>query len=119
MRIALAAALSLCAVAAASALAAVTTTVVDLQRPNGVTQRFLYLRPDAPRANIVALPGGSGVLDIQADGAMSGVVADCFPVGRNRQAFADHGFAVALVDANSLGVVRDQADMTAVVRYLP
>lgn len=41
----------------AQALAATTTTVVDIPAPSGGTQRFLYLRPDAPAANIISLSG--------------------------------------------------------------
>ena len=96
---------------------AVTTTVVDV--PSGaVTQRFLYLRPASPQANLVALPGGDGILGIQDDGTMTTSVSDCTPVARNRQAFADHGVAVALVDADSAGVVHDFNDVREVIRYM-
>ncbi|MDQ2961658.1 MAG: hypothetical protein M3R31_00660 [Pseudomonadota bacterium] len=101
----------------ASVHGAVTTSVVDVPS-GGATQRFLYLHPDAPTANIVVLPGGDGVLGIRDDGTMTTYTSQCNPVARNRQAFADHGFAVALVDADSNGVVWDFNNVLAVIRYM-
>ncbi|HEV8553555.1 MAG TPA: hypothetical protein VGR65_09250, partial [Casimicrobiaceae bacterium] len=98
-------------------MAAVTTSVVDVPT-RGVTQRFLYLHPDAPVANIVALPGGDGTFGIQDDGTMTTLAAICNPVARNRQAFADHGFAVALVDAASDGSTYNFSDVLEVIRYM-
>ena len=117
MNIASAGALLIAAMIATSAMGTVTTTVVDVPT-RGVTQRFLYLHPDAPAANIVSLPGGDGILGIQNDGTMTTFVAQCSPVGRNRQAFADHGFAVALVDATSDGLTYNFDDVLEVVRYM-
>jgi hypothetical protein len=102
---------------AASAMGAVTTTVVDVPT-RGVTQRVLFIHPDAPVANLVALPGGDGTLAIQGDGTMASVASVCFPVGRNRQAFADHGLAVALVDAASDGAIYNFSDVLEVIRYM-
>jgi hypothetical protein len=102
---------------ATSAMGAVTTTVVDVPT-RGVTQRFLYLHPDAPAANIVAVPGGDGTLGIQNDGTLTSEVAQCFPVARTRQAFADHGFAVALVDAASDSSTYNFNDVLEVIRYM-
>ena len=110
-------ALLIFATIATSAMGAVTTTVVDVPT-RGVTQRFLYLHPDAPAANIVALPGGDGTLGIRNDGTMTGTTSVCFPVARNRQAFADHDFAVALVDAASDFSVYNFDDVLEVVRYM-
>jgi hypothetical protein len=110
-------ALLICGMIATSAMAAVTTSVVDVPT-RGVTQRFLYLHPDAPVANIVYLPGGSGTLGIRNDGTMTTIEAQCGPVPRNRQAYADHGFAVALVDAASDGSVYDFNDVLQVIRYV-
>jgi hypothetical protein len=117
MNIASAGALLISAMIATSAMGAVTTTVVDVPT-RGVTQRFLYLHPDAPAANIVSLAGGDGVLGIQDDGTMTTIVGLCSPVNRTRQAFADHGFAVALVDATSDGVTYNFSDVLEVVRYM-
>jgi hypothetical protein len=115
--IASAGALLISAMIATSAMGTVTTTVVDVPT-RGVTQRFLYLHPDAPAANIVVLPGGEGTFGIQGDGTMTTVAALCNPIARNRQAFADHGFAVALVDAASDGSTYDISDVLEVIRYM-
>jgi hypothetical protein len=117
MNIPSAGALLISAMIATSAMGAVTTTVVDVPT-RGVTQRFLYLHPDAPAANIVVLPGGDGFLGIQDDGTMTTFTAGCNPVARNRQAFADHGFAVALVDAASDGSTYNFSDVLEVIRYV-
>lgn len=111
------AALFAAALAATSAIAATTTTVVDLPRGTH-TQRILHVRPDAPIAHIVSVPGNDGVYGIQDNGAMATVTAMCGPFSRTRQAFADQGFAVTLVDANSAGGVYDLPDLVAVLRYL-
>lgn len=110
-------ALLMSAMIATSAMGAVTTTVVDVPT-RGVTKRFLYLHPDAPVANFVALPGGEGTLGIQDDGTMTSATSQCFPVARNRQAFADHGLAVALVDAASDGTTYNFSDVLEVIRYM-
>ena len=116
MKISIAGVLLVFAMFATDTLGAVTTTVVDIP-VSGATQRILDVRPDAPVANIVALPGGEGILGIQGDGTI-GAGAACFPVYRTRQALADGGMALALVDATSTGSVRDFNDVLAVVRYM-
>jgi hypothetical protein len=97
--------------------AAVTTTVVDIPTRDA-TQRFLYVRPDAPVANIVFLPGSVGILGIANDGSMPTVGGRCAPFARNRDAFAARGFAVALVDQTSDLKIRQYADVREVVRYM-
>lgn len=99
------------------AFAATTTTVVDIP-VRGATQRFLYVRPAAPTANLVFLPGGPGIFDIQDDGTMPSFAGRCAPIGRNRDALAAQGIAVALVDRTSDGQVRQIADIRKVVRYM-
>lgn len=101
----------------ASAGGAVTTAVVDVPT-RGVTQRFLYLRPDVPMANVVIWPGGDGILAIASDGRMPTQLASCNPAVRNRQALADHGYAVAVVDAPSDRQVWRYEDMVEVIRYM-
>ena len=97
--------------------AAVTTTVVDVPT-RGATQRFLYVRPEAPVANIVFLPGDTGILGIANDGSMPTMAGRCAPFARNRDAFAARGFAVALVDQTSDFKIRQYADIREVVRYM-
>jgi len=103
--------------ASISAFGATTTTVVDIPTRGG-TVRILYVHPDNPVANLVVLSGGDGVLGIQDDGTMSTFVASCGPVVRNRQAFVDHGFALALVDQASDGWVGNYLDVVEVIRYV-
>ena len=99
------------------ALAGVTTTVVDVPT-RSVIQRFLYVHPDAPRANIIDLFGGTGVLGILDDGSFSNPAGYCNPMVRVRQALADRGYAIAFVDAASDGRVRNYPDVLAVINYL-
>jgi hypothetical protein len=106
------------AMISSGATAAVTTTVVDLPS-RGATQRFLYIHPDAPTAIIISLPGGDGILGIQNDGSETGGdVAQCELTGRNRKAFTDRGYALAIVDATSTGEVRNFDDVLAVIHYM-
>ena len=109
--------LSVLVLASHCALGDVTTTVVDVPT-RGVTQRFLYVHPDAPKANIIDLFGGTGVLGIVDDGSFSNPAGYCNPVVRVRQALADHGYAIAFVDAASDGRVRNYPDVLAVINYL-
>lgn len=97
--------------------AATTTTVVDLPTRDA-TLRFLYLRPDAPVANIVFLPGNDGALGIADDGSMPTLTGRCGPFARGREAFARRGFALALVDRSSDGRTGEYDDVLAVVRYI-
>jgi hypothetical protein len=73
--------------------------VVDLPTRPGVTQRFVYLAPDQPKAAVILLAGGHGGLQISgSDGFKWG--KGNFLV-RSRQLFASQGLAVAVVDAPS------------------
>lgn len=105
------------AIAATHAHGASTTTVIDIPTRDA-TQRFLYVHPDKPVANIVFLPGTNGVLGIENDGSMPTIAGRCAPLVRNRDAFAARGFALALVDQTSDGKVRQFADVREVVRYV-
>jgi len=80
-------------------------TLVSLERTRapvvgrgGVTQMYALLAPAGAHAVVVLLPGGSGRLDLAADGPARGV--NNFLV-RSRELFARHGLVVALVDAAS------------------
>jgi hypothetical protein len=99
------------------ASAAVTTTVVDIPTRDA-TQRFLYVRPDSPVANIVFLPGRDGIMGIANDGSIPTMAGRCAPFARNRNTFAARGFALALVDQTSDFKVRQLADIREVVRYM-
>lgn len=105
---------ALASLGASIALAAVTSTVVDV--PAGSSSvRILDVRPDAPVASIISFAGGSGFMGIRDDGTLSTAEGRCSPVGRNRQAFAEHGYAVALVNDAAAGNV---PNLLAVIAYL-
>ena len=110
-------ALVLVAAVSSIASAATTTTVVDIPTRHA-TQRFLYVHPDAPVANIVFLPGADGILGIANDGSMPTIAGRCAPFARNRDAFAARGYAVALVDQTSDFKIRQYADIREVFRYM-
>jgi hypothetical protein len=99
---------------APAAWAATTSTVVDIHPSPGVTQRVLDVRPDAPIATIVALPGGNGTLGIRDNG---NVTVACFPFYRARLKLADLGVATVLVDAASDGSVWRPENVGAVIDW--
>ena len=99
---------------ATDAMAQIATSVVDLPS-RGYLQRILYVAPPAPVATIVTIPGGNGAFGILDDGSMP---ATCSPIARNRQAFAERGYALALVDRTSGGSIYDPRDVQEVVRYM-
>ncbi len=111
--------IALVAVVAAAniANAAVTSAVVDIPTRDA-TQRILYVRPDAPVANIVFLPGNTGILGIANDGSMATLPGRCAPFARSRDAFAARGIALAFVDQTSDGRIRKYDDIREVVRYV-
>lgn len=71
---------------------------IDIPTRPGVTQRFVLIAPDKPKAAAILFTGGSGWIDIQPDGTIRR--AGNFLV-RSRQLFADRGLLVAVVDAPS------------------
>ena len=117
MSIALKAFALLLAILANTANAASTNTVVDVPT-RGTTVRILHLQPAAATINLIVLVGGEGVLGIRDDGSFSGNLGTCNPATRNGQAFADHGYAVALVDAARDLELRNYADLVEIVRYM-
>lgn len=73
--------------------------VIDIPTRPGVTQRFLYLAPDNPRAAAILLAGGHGGLQIYANGSLKW--GDGNFLVRTRDLFVQQGLAVAIVDAPS------------------
>ena len=73
--------------------------VVDIPTRPGVTQRFLFLSPDHPKAAAILFAGGQGGLQIGNDGDIKWGATNF--VVRTRQLFADNGIAVAVIDAPS------------------
>ena len=77
--------------------------LVELESPRGVTQRFLLIQPENPKAAVVLFAGGKGALGLYSD--VSGKPemkwgAKNFLV-RTRRDFARHGLMVVTVDAPS------------------
>lgn len=113
-RILLASAWLLVAALVAPAAASTRTTVIDLSLAGGGTQRILDVRPDAPVATVIGLPGGFGILGIGSDGS---VAVACYPFYRIRNALASQGIAVVLVDAASDGSVYGFENVSSVIRW--
>lgn len=98
--------------------------VVDIPTRPGVTQRFLLITPESPKAAVVLFAGGHGGLDISDSGGF-GWGNGNFLV-RSRQLFADRGLAVAVMDKPSdranLSGFRESpehaADIKAVIAWL-
>lgn len=86
-------------VTAATTTAWAAEQVVDIPTRPGVTERFMVITPDDPRATVVLFAGGHGGLQLTPDGKI-GWGAGNFLV-RTRTLFADHGLMVAVVDAPS------------------
>ena len=72
---------------------------VDIATRAGVTQRFLLLEAQQPRAVVVLFAGGDGGLRLAPDGGI-GALRDNFLV-RTRRQFVEQGLSVAVVDAPS------------------
>src|SRR5262249_6869129 len=86
-------------VTAATTTAWAAEQVVDIPTRPGVTERFMVITPDDPRATVVLFAGGHGGLQLTPDGKI-GWGAGNVRVG-HRTLFADHGLMVAVVDAPS------------------
>jgi len=110
-----------------AASAGVAERVVDIPTRPGVTQRFIVMTPDDPKASLILLAGGHGGLQIYPSGKLRWG-ANNFVV-RNQQQFADHGLTAVVVDAPSdrqsppyLGGFRQTpehvADIKAVIAWL-
>ena len=74
-------------------------SVIDIPTRPGVTQRFLFIAPEAPKAAAILYAGGHGGLQIDNRGKF-GWGKNNFLV-RTRQQFVDDGVAVAVIDAPS------------------
>lgn len=109
-----------------TAYADTSVTVETLPTRPGVTQRFVLLTPEHPRASLILFTGGPGVLEIP-DTLDPGWHPENFLV-RTRGAWAAEGFQVAVVDAPSdhlpggLGRFRESPehaeDIAAVIGFL-
>jgi pimeloyl-ACP methyl ester carboxylesterase len=82
-----------------AAFGEVKERVVDIPTRPGVTQRFLYLLPEKPKAAVILFAGGHGGLQLSEDGGI-GWGKGNFLV-RTRRQFAEQGLAVVVIDAPS------------------
>jgi len=73
--------------------------VMDIATRPGVTQRVLIIAPPEPKAAVILLAGGNGGLQITPQGSFK-YLGGNFLI-RMRQAFADQGLTVVIVDAPS------------------
>lgn len=97
--------------------------VIDVPTRPGVTQRFLLITPESPKAAVILFAGGNGDIEI-GDNDRPGKGGN-FLV-RSRQLFADQGMVTAVIDAPSdrahLGGFRETpehaADVKAVIAWL-
>jgi dienelactone hydrolase len=110
-----------------STLAQASQKVVDIPTRPGVTQRFVYLTPESPKAAVILFAGGHGGLQISRTGSFRWGEENF--VVRTRQLFEKNGLSVAVVDAPSdrqaapfLGGFRQKAehvaDIKAVITWL-
>lgn len=77
----------------------VSEKVVDIPTRPGVTQRFIYLAPENPKASVILFAGGHGGLQVGDNGGFRW--GDRNFLVRTRQLFADSGLAVVVIDAPS------------------
>jgi dienelactone hydrolase len=77
----------------------VSQRVVDVPTRPGVTQRFLYMTPEHPKAAVILFAGGHGGLEISQNGSF-GWGKGNFLV-RTRNLFVERGLSIAIVDAPS------------------
>ncbi|HWR72515.1 MAG TPA: alpha/beta hydrolase [Nitrospirota bacterium] len=82
-----------------AALGNVAERVVDIPTRSGVTQRFLYLSPENPKAAVILFPGGHGGLQLSQNGSLRWGAGNF--VVRTRREFAERGLSVAVIDAPS------------------
>ena len=80
-----------------SSFAQISEKVIDIPTRSGVTQCFVYLAPQRPKAAVILFAGGHGGLQIQPNGRFTWGEGN-FLV-HTRQLFAENGLAVAVVDA--------------------
>jgi len=110
-----------------STLAQVSQKVVDIPTRPSVTQRFVYLAPESPKAAVILFAGGHGGLQISPNGSIKW--GEVIFLVRTRELFAKNGLSVAVVDAPSdrqaapfLGGFRQRpehvADIKAVIAWL-
>jgi len=72
---------------------------IDIPTRPGVTQRFLVIAPEKPKAAVILFAGGDGGLTLESDGRIPKLAGN-FLV-RSRQRFVDQGLTTVIIDAPS------------------
>ncbi len=113
------------ALAALSGLAqAQTARVVEIPTRAGVTERFLYLAPEKPKAAAVLFPGGAGDFRVEQDTSITRQKGNFLVRARNL--FAAQGISVAVIsppsdrgELESFRETREHAeDLRALIAWL-
>lgn len=78
---------------------AATSTLVSIQTPRGVKQKFILIKPEKPVASVILFAGGHGALGLKSASSMAWGAGN-FLV-RTRDKFAAHDLMVAVIDAPS------------------
>ena len=100
-------------------------TLVTVKSRRGVSQPFLFVFPDNPKAGVILFIGGYGVLNFSSSGRPTNNENNFF--SRTYGMFSDHGIMVALIDIPSdkkkLGPIfrigkQHAGDMIAVINFM-
>ena len=102
-----------CLLAGSAAAQAQTATLETIKTPRGATQKFILVKPAAPKAAVILLAGGHGGLGLKTASTMAW--GDKNFLVRTRDRFAAQGVMVAVLDAPS----DHAAGMNAVFRMSP
>jgi hypothetical protein len=88
---------------------AVADQTVSISGPLGIGgSRAVLIKPEAPRASVILMPGGDGSIRAGGQGDIHGLVGN--QLVRTRHAYADLGLAVLVVDAST--------DLGSAVEYM-
>ena len=98
--------------------------LVTVKSKRGVSQPFLFVLPDSPKAGVILFVGGDGVLKLSSSGQINEMETNFF--SRTYDKFSDHGLMVALVDVPSdkkkgamFRISKNHAqDMIAVINFM-
>lgn len=77
--------------------------VVEIESRPGVTQKFIFIKPEQPKAAVVLIPGAWGKLDLGTFFGATTINTDYAPsfVVESRKEFAKNGLMVAVIDSPS------------------
>ena len=73
--------------------------LIKVKSKRGVSQPFLFVLPDNPKAGVILFVGGDGVLKLSSSGQINENENNFF--SRTYDKFSDHGLMIALVDVPS------------------